>query len=290
MPIDQDWTNVWPAASTFKWSVVPFPVRQGYVETATENDGVIPPKYANAELMKIPNFLHLSPAHVKKHCAALKEFCTEWPAGLETDEACQKHFPVEVQSSDYVFSGPSIRDPRARTVTVKLHLSDLELDYHARDKFIRLVGDCYNPDSDEVVFTSERCPLKRQNDDYIRYLLTAIYFESWKKEAWEDEKAEEDMEKYFWEISKSKDTVIKLLQTTKEIDKASASAGDQKLQYLPDDTSEESLLALKEVQEYRDAISECMNDGEDDNSISKYGQAVRKLLGIRGGVNTEAAS
>ena len=51
------------------------------------------------------------------------EFCTEWPAGLETDEACQKHFPVEVQSSDFVFSGPSIRDPRARNVTVRVSYS-----------------------------------------------------------------------------------------------------------------------------------------------------------------------
>jgi len=32
MPIHQDWTNVWPSAHTFKWSAVPFPVRQGYVE------------------------------------------------------------------------------------------------------------------------------------------------------------------------------------------------------------------------------------------------------------------
>jgi len=32
MPIDQDWTTVWPSAHTFKWSAVPFPVRQGYVE------------------------------------------------------------------------------------------------------------------------------------------------------------------------------------------------------------------------------------------------------------------
>lgn len=32
MPIDQDWTKVWPSAHTFKWSAVPFPVRQGYVE------------------------------------------------------------------------------------------------------------------------------------------------------------------------------------------------------------------------------------------------------------------
>ena len=48
------------------------------------------------------------------------DLCTEWPKGLETDAQCQKHFPVEVESSDYVFSGPSIRDPRARTVTVRV--------------------------------------------------------------------------------------------------------------------------------------------------------------------------
>jgi hypothetical protein len=32
MRTDQDWTNVWPAAHTFKWSAVPFPVRQGRIE------------------------------------------------------------------------------------------------------------------------------------------------------------------------------------------------------------------------------------------------------------------
>ena len=30
MRTDQDWTDVWPSAATFKWSVVPFPARQGY--------------------------------------------------------------------------------------------------------------------------------------------------------------------------------------------------------------------------------------------------------------------
>lgn len=38
----------------------------------SDNDGIPPSKYANAELMKIPNFLHLTPNHVKKHCEALK--------------------------------------------------------------------------------------------------------------------------------------------------------------------------------------------------------------------------
>lgn len=37
-----------------------------------ENEGIPPGRYANAELMKIPNFLHLTPAHIKKHCEALK--------------------------------------------------------------------------------------------------------------------------------------------------------------------------------------------------------------------------
>ena len=37
-----------------------------------ENQGIPPGKYANAELMKIPNFLHLTPAHIKQHCAAMK--------------------------------------------------------------------------------------------------------------------------------------------------------------------------------------------------------------------------
>lgn len=32
MPVDQDWTNIWPAPATFKWGTVPFPVRQGFVE------------------------------------------------------------------------------------------------------------------------------------------------------------------------------------------------------------------------------------------------------------------
>ncbi|KAK7497251.1 hypothetical protein BaRGS_00011545 [Batillaria attramentaria] len=285
MPVDQDWTNVWPAATTFKWSAVPFPVRQGYVETVTENEGVIPSKYANAELMKIPNFLHLTPAHIKKHCAALREFCTEWPAGLETDQACQKHFPVEVETSDYCFSGPSIRDPRARTITVKVKLSDLDLDYHARDKFVRLVGDRFKPDTGEVIFTTDRCPMKKQNYDYAMYLLTAVYHESWKREPWEAEKTEEDMEKYFWDISKSRKTVVALLQNIGEIDKESAAPEEKKLQHLPEDTSEEKLIAHSEVVKYRDAVSDLRNGEESQEALERYGDGVRRLLNIQGSLS-----
>lgn len=40
-----------------------------------------------------------------------------------------------------------------------------------------------------------------------------------KREKWEDEKSEEDMERYFWDISKSRKTLVSLLQTIKSIDK-----------------------------------------------------------------------
>merc|ERR1711963_1141323 len=103
MPTDQDWTDVWPTAQTFKWSAVPFPVRQGYISNTSENQGIIPSSYGNLELMKPPNFLHLTPAHIKKHCNAIKKFCTAWPKGLETEELCRKHFPLEAVTSDYVF-------------------------------------------------------------------------------------------------------------------------------------------------------------------------------------------
>ena len=72
MKPDQDWGDVWPTARTFHPGTVPLPVRQGY----PANDKPIPDKWGNAELMKIPNFLHLTPPVVERHCAAIRsEFC-----------------------------------------------------------------------------------------------------------------------------------------------------------------------------------------------------------------------
>ncbi len=72
MSTEQDWTNAWPTASPFKQNAVPLPVRQGFVKRSCENGGLPPTKYGNAELMKIPNFLHLTPPHIKKQCQAIK--------------------------------------------------------------------------------------------------------------------------------------------------------------------------------------------------------------------------
>ena len=82
MSIDQDWIQAWPTRSMFKQSAVPLPVRQGYVKNSAENEGLPPEKYTNCELIKIPNFLHLTPPHVKTHVNAIKSktiflfFCT----------------------------------------------------------------------------------------------------------------------------------------------------------------------------------------------------------------------
>ena len=76
MSVDQDWTDAWPTRSMFKQSAVPLPVRQGFVKNLVENDGLPPEKYANCELIKIPNFLHLTPPHIKKHVEAIKSNIT----------------------------------------------------------------------------------------------------------------------------------------------------------------------------------------------------------------------
>ncbi|XP_036310884.1 28S ribosomal protein S35, mitochondrial isoform X2 [Pipistrellus kuhlii] len=115
MAVDQDWPSVYPVAAPFKPSAVPLPVRMGYPVKM----GVPMAKEGNLELLKIPNFLHLTPVAIKKHCEALKDFCTEWPAALDSDEKCEKHFPIEIDTADYVSAGPSIRNPKARVVTLR---------------------------------------------------------------------------------------------------------------------------------------------------------------------------
>lgn len=81
MPIDQDWPSVWPGPRTFHPASVPLPVRQGY--PAYKNRAPAD-KYGNAELMKIPNFLHLTPLAVQRHCQAIKRMALTLTYSLYT--------------------------------------------------------------------------------------------------------------------------------------------------------------------------------------------------------------
>ncbi|XP_044269706.1 28S ribosomal protein S35, mitochondrial [Tribolium madens] len=249
MAVDQDWGNVWPGPRSFHPATVPLPIRQGYVPK-----GAAPGKYGNAELMKIPNFLHLTPPVIKRQCEALKKFCTPWPKALDSDEKCERFFPLEVSSSDYCHSSPTIRDPLARIVSVKFKLGALGLEGRAKDKFLRLVGERYDEKTDIVTIVTDRCPLKKQNYDYAMYLITALYHESLNVEPWEELKSEADMEVYIWENNASKTSIEKLFgKGAKEIEN---------------------------IEQYSQAVDRYMNEGENQYTVDQYEEAVRKILNL----------
>ncbi|XP_042533508.1 28S ribosomal protein S35, mitochondrial [Dipodomys spectabilis] len=263
MTVDQDWPSVYPVAAPFKPSVVPLPIRMGY----PVKKGVPLVKEGNVELLKIPNFLHLTPVAIKKHCDALKDFCTEWPAALDSDEKCEKHFPIEIDTADYVSSGPSIRNPKARVVTLRVKLSSLNLDDHAKKKLTKLVGNQYCKTTDILTIKTDRCPLKRQNYDYAMYLLTVLYHESWKTEEWEKNKTEADMDEYIWKNSSSERNVLETLQQIRAAEKDG-------------EVTREELLGTKEVEEYMKCVVSLKNDGENEAILSQYKESVKRLLNL----------
>ncbi|XP_072242342.1 small ribosomal subunit protein mS35 [Leuresthes tenuis] len=264
MPVDQDWSAVYPASAPFRPNSVPLPVRMGY----PINRGVPPEKKGNLELIKIPNFLHLTPAAIRKHCEALKPFCTEWPSALDTDAKCDELFPVKVQSTDYVSAGPSLRNPSARVVHLKVKLSCLNLDDHARKKMLKLVGERYCRSTDILSITTDSCPLRQQNYDYAMYLLTVLYHESWKIETWEADKAVADMEEYSWEDSPSQKNILDMLLRMK-----AAGEGDG-------EEVREQLLGRSEVQEYKDSVVRMKNEGENESTMLQYKEAVKKVFNL----------
>lgn len=186
MPEDIDWPSAWPTQKTFVPSSVPLPLRQSY-----EQRGVSRGKYVNTELLKIANFLHLTPVAIERHCQALKKFCTPWPDGLETEEKIREHFPVTKVTRDYVHASPNIRDPRARIVDLEVNIKDLNLDRNAEIKLIKLAQHRYDEKTGIIKITASACPVRIQNEDYADYLMTALYYESIKREKWEDEKDKE---------------------------------------------------------------------------------------------------
>ncbi|XP_053175005.1 28S ribosomal protein S35, mitochondrial [Scomber japonicus] len=264
MPVDQDWTAVYPAATPFRPNSVPLPVRMGY----PVKGGVPPEKRGNLELIKIPNFLHLTPAAIKKHCEALKPFCTEWPSALDTDAKCDQHFPIKVETTDYMSASQSLRNPSARIVHLRIKLSSLNLDDHARKKMLKLVGERYCKDTDILTITTDSCPLKQQNYDYAMYLLTVLYHESWKTEAWEAEKTVADMEEYSWEGSPSQKNILDTLVCLKV-------AGEE-----DGEEVREQLLGRKEVQEYKDSVTRLKNEGESESTMLQYKESVKKIFNL----------
>ncbi|XP_064397999.1 small ribosomal subunit protein mS35-like [Halichondria panicea] len=169
-----DWSSLYQAQRPYDPYIIPLPIRMG----RPEKGKVPPPAVGNLELMKIPNFFHLTPIAIQKHCKALKPLCTPWPDNLP-------QMPLKIETRNYVFPGTTVRHPGARKVTLNVRLSDLMLTDHARNKMILLAGHCYNPDSSTIRLVGKRCPTRKQNQEYVMYLLKVLYLESNRVEPWE---------------------------------------------------------------------------------------------------------
>uniref|UniRef100_T1JEC2 Small ribosomal subunit protein mS35 mitochondrial conserved domain-containing protein n=1 Tax=Strigamia maritima TaxID=126957 RepID=T1JEC2_STRMM len=214
---------------------------------------------------------------------SFSQFCTPWPKELKTDELCEKYFPVEIISSDYCHSGPDLHDPRARIVCLKIKLSKLKLNERAKDKLLRLAGNHYDQRTDHIIITAERCPLKRQNYDYVHYILTALYHESVKIEGWESEKSEVDMEKYVWIDRSSGKRMFSQLQnyfnTENRPDWFVNWISTKELKSISD-VKMDDMLNVSEIKEYSDAITKLHNEVENDETLESYKQSVKKLHGF----------
>lgn len=116
----------------------------------------------------------------------LPEFTTKWPAGLKTDADVEKHYPVEIVKHSFVNSAPSIRDRRARRVSLRVPLSGLGLSQRSQLKLLRLAKSYgfergmaqFYSDTDVLELTADRCPVSRQNHEYLVYVFTVLTMES----------------------------------------------------------------------------------------------------------------
>ena len=52
----------------------------------------------------------------------------------------------------------------------------------------------FNEETGEITLTADRCPYRGQNEDYCKYLLTALFHESWSVEDWETKDVEDKEE------------------------------------------------------------------------------------------------
>lgn len=114
------------------------------------------------------------------------EFCTPFPQELiDQPQLVAEHLPLTIRYNDFTHQGTSLRDARARVVTVEFKVAALKLDPHGEKKFIQLLGRRYDEATGVATILADRCPTRRQNRDYAHYLITALYHESMRVEEWE---------------------------------------------------------------------------------------------------------
>lgn len=143
------------------------------------------------------------------------EFCTPFPKELiNNPELVEEYFPITVKYSDYLHQGTSLRDPRARINTIEMKSAAFGFDKLSKDKFHHLVSGRYNEETDKLTIVTDRCFTRKQNREYADFLLTALYFESKKREKWEELKQREDNLKVEFEGSRVQNRILNFVQKT----------------------------------------------------------------------------
>lgn len=89
-----------------------------------------------------------------------------------------------------------------------------------------------------------------------------------KTEAWEAEKTVADMEEYIWEDSPSQKNILDLLAHMKVAGEGEA------------EEAREQLLARRELQEYKDAVTRLKNEGDNEMIMMQYKEAVKKVFSL----------
>lgn len=79
-----------------------------------------------------------------------------------------------------------------------------------------------------------------------------------------------DTEEYEWEDSPSQKNVLETLARMRPLGARDEVEGGVR----------EEVLGLPEVQEYREALVNMKNEGETEDNVQKYKEAVKKLLNI----------
>jgi len=227
--------------------------------------------------------------HIKRHCEAIRKFCTKWPENL-TDEIMEDQFPLTISYSDYVHQGTSLRDMRARIITMKLKLSALKLDDLSKDKLIRLAGWRYSKQDGTLTIVTDRCYTRKQNLDYANYLLTALYHESQKREEWEVLKERVDNRYVEFTGSQCEEKLLDIMQkiakaevkdgSTLPIPPAVADLKDPEKQPVDKELDKETLLKHPTVEKFAATWSELRNQEETPALTRQYSDRVRQLLGI----------
>jgi len=257
MSPEQDWTAVWPTAQVFKPSVVPLPLRAG--RSSGKAVGYVPlSKYANVELLKINNFLHLTPPAIEKHCQAIKKFMTKFPEEVKNHEVKKQFFPLEITTSSFCFSGPAVRHPDSRICTMAVKLSDLSLSEKARNKLILLLKHRYNRRNDTMTIVTDRCPTRKQNTEYALYLLNVLYHECNRVQKFEENKTEHDDEKFIWSRSEAKAALEDYLTASDSLEEKSEA-----------------------VDQFEQAVSKLVDSGETEDNMDEFKKATVEVFGLK---------